>query len=745
MEATEAIGGRLDKLDCRMQRVETALNRLLELFGQPKVENEELQEHGSGRTNTSDSWTVVDTQTTIQAEGVLNISEPESPSTKTSNDDGPFSYKALDMSKSEIRILALHPSVDPSAPVVAELSTQSLDEKAYIPGSTFKQYAALSYTWGAPVFDTYITLNGSPLAVTASLESALRAMRSRNEATTLAATSAWPHDGSAPTHWWIDQICINQADVDERNEQVALMRRIYKRAGCVQVWLGDGTEESDAAMDLIQAIGAAPVRAPGEKEQPYPKFEEVDIERHWISLQALLSRPWWERVWIRQEVALSNTVTFVCGTKSVNLGTIGPVLAAIRYAESLGYMLPSSADSEGGENDDQITLPYTYHANSILSLHAATNGGYSWVPLQDLLPISRFCKATDPRDTVFSTLGLCDLELYPIYADYRSELSTVLATATRVIITGEYGLDILGTCQNVGRGGGLPSWVSDLSKPWKAMPFDTSCEGGGHSSELSVTSTDVANVQIEGECLILRGGHIDSIAHICTDSIVPNAASVEELDAVFAAWQKFVADMEEHLDEWTKYELLDEEKSEQLKYMHWVRFLSVLSDEARDLEPGSNEESRRNRYKGPKQRAGDARGATKHEILATAEAEFQHRNTHYHLNLKLCRAYLLPPNYDMGLHSHRRVHAGLKRNGPGRRLAITERGFVALIPAESEIGDSMAIIQGATFPYILRQYGGKKRHVLVGEAFAPIYTCGRGESLAKEEFNRSIDGIIRLY
>lgn len=120
-------------------------------------------------------------------------------------------------------------------------------------------------------------------------------------------------------------------------------------------------------------------------------------------------------------------------------------------------------------------------------------------------------------------------------ADYRSDPATVLATAIWKIVIGEGGLDILGACQIVSREGGLPSWMPYLKCTWKAMPFETSREGGGRSSELSVTSTDTGNGHVKGGFLVLRGRHMDAIAHISGDSFVRNNASTESLDAVFAS------------------------------------------------------------------------------------------------------------------------------------------------------------------------------------------------------------------
>jgi hypothetical protein len=77
------------------------------------------------------------------------------------------------------------------------------------------------------------------LSITPSLEAALQHIRHQSE----------------PVIIWADQISINQADDDEKNEQVANMGRIYPGATEVIVWLGPGTKESDTFMDTFNEIG----------------------------------------------------------------------------------------------------------------------------------------------------------------------------------------------------------------------------------------------------------------------------------------------------------------------------------------------------------------------------------------------------------------------------------------------------------------------------------------------------------
>jgi hypothetical protein len=424
------------------------------------------------------------------------------------------------------------------------------------------------------------------------------------------------------------------------------------------------------------------------------------------------------------------------------MDALGPALVALKYVEALGY--EASFTRNLGSDDGALSIPWIYHAEQLVQLQRNTNGGYTWIELERLLPSARACQATDRRDTVFSVLGLADPEIYPVNANYRQDLKDVLITATRAVIAKDHGLDIMGACQNAGKQYGLPSWVPNLSEPWKAMPFNSyKAEMGGSASrilDLAITDRDNGIVQIEGECLILRGGHMDAVAIFCQDVVSSNASS-DQLDAIFESWQKFVstAAKTKALNDMDTHDFINSGNSE--TRMNWIRFLSVLQDEARDMRSYSYSDKKKKQDK----RAGDAGSASMDAVLKMAKEELSTTHQYYHLNFKLTCSHLLPANYPIRLHPDRRIHAGLKRHGPGRRLCITKRGFLALIPAEAEVEDPIALFQGASFPYVLRKYGGKKRYVLVGEAFVPGYSSGKGGRLAKEEFKVGLDAIFRLY
>ncbi|KAM0804431.1 heterokaryon incompatibility protein-domain-containing protein [Usnea florida] len=96
---------------------------------------------------------------------------------------------------------------------------------------TAPAYEALSFTWGDYKKECSISCGSESIEITANLAAALLQLRSPDKARAL----------------WIDQICINQDDVEERNKQVALMRKIFSEAENVVIWLGEEGPDDEMA------------------------------------------------------------------------------------------------------------------------------------------------------------------------------------------------------------------------------------------------------------------------------------------------------------------------------------------------------------------------------------------------------------------------------------------------------------------------------------------------------------------
>ncbi|MCJ1388736.1 hypothetical protein MMC18_001585 [Xylographa bjoerkii] len=109
---------------------------------------------------------------------------------------------------------------------------------------------------------------------------------------------------------WIDAVSIDQSNIEERNYQVPLMKAIYSNADAVQVWLGSPTTGSDNAMALLREMGHGlplqQIRLEGRL------IDDIDLH----STIELMTRPWWDRTWVQQELILAKRAVFSCGFSS---------------------------------------------------------------------------------------------------------------------------------------------------------------------------------------------------------------------------------------------------------------------------------------------------------------------------------------------------------------------------------------------------------------------------------------------
>ncbi|KAK3339823.1 heterokaryon incompatibility [Lasiosphaeria hispida] len=79
----------------------------------------------------------------------------------------------------------------------------------------FQRFAALSYVWGDAADPARIVFNGvHGFPVTRNLHAALRSLRRVGQGLRL----------------WVDALCINQADLEEKKTQLGLMKRVYQQA-----------------------------------------------------------------------------------------------------------------------------------------------------------------------------------------------------------------------------------------------------------------------------------------------------------------------------------------------------------------------------------------------------------------------------------------------------------------------------------------------------------------------------------
>ena len=209
-----------------------------------------------------------------------------------SNRDGTTIYNALELNNG-IRLAQLQPSVNFSDPIRCELVNTTIDDAP--------KYEALSYAWGDASQKVQIHLQGLPFQVTTSLESALRHLRLESE----------------PRLLWADAICIDQANLEERNQQVQLMKEIYSNCTADLAWIGEATADMERGINLMKQLDQDPnfTGIPAAKDENSSSVAYQN--RH--CLQTIFRWPkLWTRVWIMQEISYAPRVLIIAGTCSMS-------------------------------------------------------------------------------------------------------------------------------------------------------------------------------------------------------------------------------------------------------------------------------------------------------------------------------------------------------------------------------------------------------------------------------------------
>jgi len=220
-------------------------------------------------------------------------------------------YKALDLRKREVRVLQIQPSSDRASDIHCTLSKVEIPRNSGDKLECSHKYNALSYVWGNHEPPGIIYIHGGRETVTPNLMSALRHLRHPEKVLLL----------------WVDAVCINQALVEEKNHQVAMMGEIYSCADKCFMWLGEEADGSGLAIDLIKRLSTwlaqHPISTASNFERHIqndrafdPAWQEAPNDPtnrpHFIALEKLLRREYWSRVRIVQEILLSQDAIMRC-------------------------------------------------------------------------------------------------------------------------------------------------------------------------------------------------------------------------------------------------------------------------------------------------------------------------------------------------------------------------------------------------------------------------------------------------
>ncbi|KAI0419301.1 heterokaryon incompatibility protein-domain-containing protein [Xylaria grammica] len=655
-----------------------------------------------------------------------------------------------------IRILSLAASGTFTDPIQVSISVVNLESSP--------TYEALSYYWGEASDKRLIFCNGKPFPVTQSLESALRHLRRRKDDRVL----------------WIDAICINQEDVDERAHQVNLMRHIYQNAHRVVAWLGESSDDSDRAFQFCERmikiwgdvlaehlydvfnvdflrrndkkrimeemLTHIKSRKATTRRQSHQSPESASIasyddqvdngvnlsdaggnqggegggmhyptKEEEMAIFKLASRPWFLRCWVLQEVSLAREAIALCGTDSISW-------ESLFWGYILAIMLGDGHGPAEAYWRTNLTVT-TLLGNKLVRERAS--------PVLVLWSV-RWLDVTDPRDKVYSVLGLIgpkEARIEGLTADYTISVEECYKRAALAILSHMRNLDLLMTERNLESKLDLPSWVPDWERkslyPFPLFrDFDPLHLEPPEFKMFRASTSEKWNLagEADGNVLRLSGYVFDKI--IALECVLAqnlhnkNLLNISSMGDIKRFWEIAICGMGAYLDglvEWDNLAFCQ-------RYSKYPTGEDPESVFAITLCAGYTE--------GPEIALTGFRVLRQALLCGAKAVTFLRR---FGANSQVYKAIVFLAAMFTLMFTLAKVEAATIFSAGTiaywsnvleatlfRRLARTEKGYLAIVPGQSAIGDHISLFQGGKMPFVTRSTPQKNRYNLLG----PCYVHG---------------------
>jgi hypothetical protein len=599
-------------------------------------------------------------------------------------------YGSLDSDKKEIRLLHLEPGLD-ETPITGSLTVHPLSSRM-IP-----DYEAVSYLWGDSRDYSSVQINSRAALVPASAERALRGLRSREGIRVL----------------WIDAVCIDQASSREREQQVAIMNDVYERAMRTVVWLGNDDETIPslvASMQVILKQMSAETNnfededkmMQGDRGDFYEdNYANLPTGCHERAIVAFYNRPWFQRLWVVQEVALSSNSICICGRFQIDWPDVA------RAAIWLYWRVPQKHGTSrlGCIGIDNATIMWQYYRKFHPSRQPALPGGNITRPtLGNLLANSRHFQATDARDKVFGLLGLTSWAApgkslpTAITPDYSLSLGALYSKATKLAIEETKELHILryvlatSDKERNPESSLFPSWVPKWhrrAQPHHARPLPR--HFNAHDGSAAVVSDNA-----DSNVLTLKGHWIGRVSWVAPEFEEKHLRG-DDLHRLFSLIH-------------TRFE----------ESMHCATPARLMQDLASILTAAS-EHGKSSAWRNDEQRDSFLRflhtngvrlTRTRHQRLLQQQAEEQ-----------------------SGTHSDDRVQqyaAVFASASLHRCFFITKEGYTGIGPKTMRQGDDVVVLLGGRTPYVLSPVNEiEGEFKFVGECYVRGLVSGQATKLGK--------------
>ncbi|KAL8672570.1 MAG: hypothetical protein Q9168_002975 [Polycauliona sp. 1 TL-2023] len=369
-----------------------------------------------------------------------------------------YEYTPLDPETKTTRLMRLLPgSFDDEIHVSLRIMSLPGDEPA---SYDMIPYNALSYTWGSTDDPVTIWVGDFParsdraegcITISQNLAVALKHLRSPFE----------------PCDIWIDAICINQQDLNERSSQVGKMGDIYSNADQVIVWLGPQSSDSELAIDTLEMLGTRIevdwetriIRGADSSDRDdtsSPNWHK-DLnfnDKTWYSFLNLMQRSWFQRLWIWQEVLLAQEAKLQCGHQTLDWNDFRKAILALASQER-----PKFPSVDASLESEYCRL--IIHIGQLIVCKALDDSLTGWIQYTEN------CQCSDPRDRLYAIKNIVYPGEFPIafHPDYTKATYKIFQDLVLCRLDEKEDLDILSSCNSSMEKSERPSWVPDWSKP----------------------------------------------------------------------------------------------------------------------------------------------------------------------------------------------------------------------------------------------------------------------------------------
>ena len=295
---------------------------------------------------------------------------------------------------------------------------------------------------------------------------------------------------------WIDALCIDQENLEERAIQVSIMDSVYSEARYIIVWLGRQDRYTDAALETVAKIVKFGNALTKSNIVPYRTYPPEDYQKaqlpyisqyDWDALASLFLRQWFRRIWIVQEIIFATGIIMYCGGRELQWTDLMHVVRLLKtryhdvgHASSSVY-IPMNNVATSVEYfveilysfrelkfdlDDSSRVLSQNQGHEIASEQAKKlQEPFSWF---ELILASFPFYATDHRDKIFALYAVSRLNSkmgQRIRPDYKKPVEQLYSEVTKAIIETQIDLRILSVVQDESSKQikQLPSWVPDFS------------------------------------------------------------------------------------------------------------------------------------------------------------------------------------------------------------------------------------------------------------------------------------------